>query len=245
MTTNRKRADVLLVERGHFESRARAQAAITAGLVTCDGEVVAKASQMLSENGAITAAQAHPYVSRGGVKLAAALDHFKVSPEGLDCLDCGASTGGFSDVLLRRGANSVIAVDTGRDQFHPTLRASPRVTLREGTDIRALERSELPHVPQLVTCDVSFISLTLVLPALSQLAAPEASLVLLVKPQFEVGRAALGKGGIVRDTDAITAALDRIAALVVASGWSILGVIQSPIDGGDGNAEFLLAAKRG
>jgi 23S rRNA (cytidine1920-2'-O)/16S rRNA (cytidine1409-2'-O)-methyltransferase len=207
---SRKRADMLLVERGLFESRARAQAAITARLVTCDGEVVAKASQLLPDIGQITAEKPHPYVSRGGVKLAGALEHFGLSPSGLACLDCGASTGGFSDVLLRRGAASVVAVDTGRAQFHASLRGNPRITLLEGTDIRALEPAALSHAPAFIVCDVSFISLTLVLPALSRLAAPAATMVLLIKPQFEVGRAAIGKGGIVKDQAAIGEALDRI-----------------------------------
>jgi 23S rRNA (cytidine1920-2'-O)/16S rRNA (cytidine1409-2'-O)-methyltransferase len=241
---SRKRADVLLVERGLFESRSRAQAAISAGLVICDGEMVAKASQLLPEVGVISAAQPHPYVSRGGVKLAAALDHFGLSPSGLACLDCGASTGGFSDVLLRRGAASVIAVDTGRAQFHASLRSDARITLLEGTDIRDLEPAALPFAPSFISCDVSFISLTLVLPALSHLAAPAATIVLLIKPQFEVGRASIGKGGIVKDQGAIGEALDRISAQVAGLGWTILGRIDSPIEGGDGNAEFLLAATR-
>ncbi len=240
----RKRADVLLVERGLFESRARAQAAIAAGLVAADGETVAKASQFLSEAALITAGQPHPFVSRGGLKLAAALDHFALSPLGLDCLDCGASTGGFSDVLLQRGARSVTAVDTGNGQLHASLRGDSRVTLMEGTDIRGLEASALPSPPTLIVCDVSFISLTLVLPALSRLAAPSAMLVVLIKPQFEVGRAAIGKGGIVRDAGAIAGAIARIEAAVADLGWRSLGRISSPIAGGDGNAEFLLAAER-
>lgn len=241
----RKRADVLLVERGLFDSRARAQAAIVAGLVSCDGGVVAKASQLLPEDGQVVASRPHPYVSRGGVKLAAALDHFGLSPEGLACLDCGASTGGFSDVLLRRGAASVTAVDTGRAQFHASLAGDARITLLEGTDIRTLDASMLPQAPAFIACDVSFISLTLVLPTLSRLAAPAASMVVLVKPQFEVGRAAIGKGGIVRDQAAIASALERIDACVIGLGWMILDRIDSPIAGGDGNAEFLLAAERG
>jgi 23S rRNA (cytidine1920-2'-O)/16S rRNA (cytidine1409-2'-O)-methyltransferase len=240
----RKRADLLLVERGLFDSRARAQAAITAGLVMADGEVVAKASQLLPEACQISATELHPYVSRGGVKLAAALDHFRLSPEGHACLDCGASTGGFSDVLLRRGAASVVAVDTGRAQFHVSLRDDARITLLEGTDIRGLAASALLCPPSFITCDVSFISLQLVLPALSRLAAPGATLVVLIKPQFEVGRGAIGKGGIVRDQAAITNVLERIRANVIDLGWTTLGCINSPIEGGDGNTEFLLAAER-
>lgn len=238
------RADLLLLVRGLFESRARAQAAIAAGLVTCDGEVVSKASQLLPESGLIDASEAHPYVSRGGLKLAGALDHFRLSPQGLACLDCGASTGGFSDVLLRRGAASVIAVDTGRSQLHARLRDDPRVTRLEGTDVRTLDAGALPSAPAFITCDVSFISLLLVLPALSRLAAPVATLVVLIKPQFEVGRAAIGKGGIVRDQGAIAGALERIEAGVRSLGWHVMGQMNSPIVGGDGNAEFLLAASR-
>ncbi len=241
---HRKRADLLLTERGLFASRARAQAAITAGLVTCDGDMVIKASQLLSEAGIITAGLPHPYVSRGGVKLAAALDHFGLCPKGLHGLDCGASTGGFTDVLLRRGAASVLAVDTGKEQFHASLRDDSRITLLEGTDIRTLDPELLPRRPSFIVCDVSFISLRLVLPTLTALAAPEATIILLIKPQFEVGRAAIGKGGIVKDQSAVTDALDRISDAMDALGWTRVGLIASPIAGGDGNAEFLLAAVR-
>ena len=240
----RKRADILLIGRGLFESRARAQAAIAAGLVICDGDVVAKASQLLPETGIITAGKPHPYVSRGGVKLAAALDHFSLSPQDLHCLDCGASTGGFTDVLLRRGASSVLAVDTGKDQFHASLRDDSRITLLEGTDIRTLDPRVLQRQPAFIVCDVSFISLRLVLPALTALGAAQATIVMLVKPQFEVGRAAIGKGGIVKDQAAISGALDRITAAMDALGWTRAGLTPSPIAGGDGNTEFLMAAKR-
>ncbi|MCU0884795.1 MAG: TlyA family RNA methyltransferase [Beijerinckiaceae bacterium] len=239
------RADMVLVARGVFESRARAQAAIAAGLVSADGIIVRKASESIAADAVIAASAPHPYVSRGGVKLAAALDHFGLSPAGLDSLDCGASTGGFSDVLLRRGAASVLAVDTGRGQFHPALAGDSRVTLLEGTDIRTLAEAGLARRPAFITCDVSFISLTLVLPALTRLAAPSASLVALAKPQFEVGRAAIGKGGIVRDMAAVADALARIEATLAGLGWQAMGRIDSPITGGDGNAEFLIAARRG
>lgn len=240
----RKRADMLLTGRGLFESRARAQAAIVAGLVICDGDVVLKASQLLPEAGVISAGKPHPYVSRGGVKLAAALDHFGLCPRNLHCLDCGASTGGFTDVLLRRGAASVVAVDTGKDQLHASLRDDSRITLLEGTDVRTLDPRLLLCPPSFIVCDVSFISLLLVLPALTKLAAPEASIVMLVKPQFEVGRAAIGKGGIVKDQAAITGALARITGAMDDLGWTRAGLTASPIAGGDGNTEFLLAAKR-
>lgn len=239
-----RRADVLLVDRGIFESRARARAAIEAGLVVADGVPVGKPAQMLRVDAVVTAQAPHPYVSRGGVKLAAALDAFVLSPEGLTCLDCGASTGGFSDVLLRRGAAHVMAVDTGREQLHPSLRADARITLLEGVDIRTLAGGLLVPQPSFIVCDVSFISLALVLPALTALSAPSGTLVALVKPQFEVGRQAIGKGGLVKDPAAADAALERIKAQAVALGWAILGVIPSPITGGDGNAEWLMACQR-
>jgi len=241
----RNRADMVLVARGLFESRTRAQAAIAAGLVSADGITVRKASETIAADAVIEASAPHPYVSRGGLKLAAALDHFGLSPAGLDCLDCGASTGGFSDVLLRRGAASVLAVDTGRAQFHADLVGDSRVTLLEGTDIRALDEAHLACRPAFITCDVSFISLALVLPALTRLAAPSAELVALIKPQFEVGRAAIGKGGIVRDASAVADALARIEAALAGLGWQARGLIDSPIAGGDGNAEFLIVAHRG
>lgn len=239
-----RRADILLVDRGIFESRARARAAIEAGLVVADGMPVGKPAQMLRVDAVVTAQAPHPYVSRGGVKLAAALDAFALSPEGLHCLDCGASTGGFSDVLLRRGAAHVMAVDTGRDQLHPSLRADARITLLEGVDIRTLAGGLLVPQPSFIVCDVSFISLALVLPALTAVSAPSGTLVALVKPQFEVGRQAIGKGGLVKDPAAADAALERIKAQAVALGWAIRGVMPSPITGGDGNAESLMACQR-
>lgn len=241
---SRQRADILLVERGFFDSRARARAAIEAGLVTADGETVLKPAQPIPRGALIVANPPHPYVSRGGVKLAAALDHFALSPSGLVCLDCGASTGGFTDVLLKRGAAYVTAVDTGRDQLHQSLRSHPRVTALEGTDIRKLEPSELAQPPAFLACDVSFISLALVLPALTRLAAAAATFVCLVKPQFEVGREGLGKGGIVRDGQAALSALARIEDQAEALGWRPIGRMPSPITGGDGNREFLMAARR-
>lgn len=241
----RRRADHMLVERGLFESRARAQAAIAAGLVTVAGKLVTRPSELIAPDAPIAADADHPYVSRGGVKLAAALDQFALDPSGLPCLDCGASTGGFTDVLLRRGAASVTAVDVGRGQLHRRLAADPRVASLEGVDIRTLDAKTIPAPPRLVVADVSFISLALVIPALSRLAAADAALVALVKPQFEVGRAAIGKGGIVKDQTAAAAALDRIAAAVAAAGWTLLGRMESPVAGGDGNREFLIGARRG
>jgi 23S rRNA (cytidine1920-2'-O)/16S rRNA (cytidine1409-2'-O)-methyltransferase len=237
--TPRLRADRLLVERGVFASRAKAQAAIAAGLVRANDVIVEKASDEIPVDAVLDAAAAHPWVSRGGVKLAAALDHFKFDPCGCVCLDVGASTGGFTDVLLQRGARRVYAVDVGRDQLHPSLRAKSAVVALEETDIRQLER--LPERPDLVTIDVSFVSLKNVLPAALALAAKPGELVALIKPQFEVGRRRLKKG-IVRDAQVHAAVCDDIAAFVAGLGWIVVDIIPSPILGGDGNREFLLGA---
>ena len=238
----RLRADRLLVERGLFESRASAQAAIAAGLVTADGGPVRRASDTLPVTARIEAEAPHPYVSRGGVKLAAALDAFAIDPAGLVCLDVGASTGGFTDVLLRRGARRVHAIDVGRGQLHPRLAADPRVDAREAVDVRRLD--PLPEAPALAVIDVSFISLKLVLPSVLALVAPACTVVALVKPQFEVGRAGLGRGGIVRDAALREAARDDLLAFMQSLDLAALGVIPSPIAGGDGNAEFLIGARR-
>ncbi len=238
-----QRADVALVAAGLFESRARAADAIAAGLVTLDGVIVARAATKIPLGAVLHATPAHPYVSRGGVKLAAGLDRFGFDPSGLRCLDVGSSTGGFTDVLLRRGAAHVTAVDVGRDQFHPALRGDPRVTLREGTDIRALAASDLDGPVDLVVCDASFVSVRVVLPPAFALAAPRAELLALIKPQFEAGRAALKKG-IVRDPAVHAAVCRDVSALVDTAGWDVVGVVPSPIAGGDGNREFLLGARR-
>jgi 23S rRNA (cytidine1920-2'-O)/16S rRNA (cytidine1409-2'-O)-methyltransferase len=239
--TSRKRADILLVERGLFESRAKAQAAIAAGQVSAGGLPVRKASDEVPLDAELRATPAHPYVSRGGVKLEAALDRFGFDPAARVCLDVGASTGGFTDVLLARGARKVFAVDVGRGQLHPRLRADARVVSMEATDIRALDPARLDPRPDFVTVDVSFISLKLVLPALDPLLARPAYLVALIKPQFEAGRAHLKKG-IVRDEAVQKAVCDGIAALAASLGWNVAGVIPSPIEGGEGNREFLLGA---
>ena len=237
----RQRADLLLLERGLFESRAKAQAAIAAGLVTANGVAVRKASEEFSVDADLRATPAHPYVSRGGVKLAAALDRFGFDPKGRVCLDVGASTGGFTQVLLERGAQRVYAVDVGRGQLHDGLRARPEIVSLEETDIRKLAPARLGERPNLIVMDVSFISLKLVLPAALALAESPAQLVVLIKPQFEAGRAALKKG-IVRDAAVHVAVCDDIAAFVASLGWRVAGIIPSPIAGGDGNAEFLLGA---
>jgi 23S rRNA (cytidine1920-2'-O)/16S rRNA (cytidine1409-2'-O)-methyltransferase len=235
------RIDRLLVERGLFESRAKAQAAIEAGLVIANERLVHKASEEIAMDASLRASAAHPYVSRGGVKLAAALDHFGFVPKGRICLDVGASTGGFTQVLLERGAASVYAVDVGRGQLHQSLRTSPKVMSLEETDIRKLSLPGEP--PDLIVVDVSFISLKLVLPTALALVKTPAQLLALIKPQFEAGRAQL-KRGIVRDPAVQTAVCDDISAFVASLGWRVIGIIPSPITGGDGNAEFLLGAAK-
>ena len=240
----RKRADMVLVERGFFTSRARAQEAIAAGLVTVNGAVVRKPSDAVADDAVITAVQPHPYVSRGGVKLAAALDTFNIDPKGCVCLDIGASTGGFTEVLLMRDAKHVYAVDVGHGQLHPKVANDPRVTNLEGTDARSLDTGLIPEPADLLVSDVSFISLKLVLPATVALLKPRAKLAVLVKPQFEAGRDHVKKG-IVRDEAVHRGVCDDISAFVASLGFTIDGIVLSPIEGGDGNREFLLGAHRG
>ena len=242
--TSRLRADRLLVERGLFASRAKAQAAIAAGLVTANDALVARASDEIPVDAILNAAPAYPWVSRGGVKLAAALDHFKFDPHGRVCLDVGASTGGFTDVLLKRGARRVYAVDVGRDQLHESLRRHSDVVSLEATDIRGLDHAKLAEAPQVIVVDVSFISLKLVLPAALGLASGPVSLVALIKPQFEAGRGGHLKKGIVRSAEVQARVCEDIAVFTRSLGLTIVGIIPSPIAGGDGNAEFLLGARR-
>ena len=243
MTRSRQRADRLLVERGLFDSRTKAQAAIEAGLVTADDVAVRKSSEEIYVDARLTASAVHPYVSRGGVKLAAALDHFGFDPNDRVCLDVGASTGGFTQVLVERGAKRVYAIDVGCGQLHDSLRSRPEVVSHEEADIRTFSPARLRATPNLVTVDVSFISLKLVLPAALRLVAHATQLVALIKPQFEAGPDAVKKG-IVRDSALQQTICDDIAAFVRSLGWRVLGVIPSPIMGGDGNAEFLLGAVR-
>jgi 23S rRNA (cytidine1920-2'-O)/16S rRNA (cytidine1409-2'-O)-methyltransferase len=240
----RKRADIVLVERGFFPSRARAQAAIAAGLVSVGGVALTKASEALADDAPIAAEPLHPYVSRGGVKLAAALDAFGLDAKDLVCLDVGASTGGFTDVLLKRGAAQVVAVDVGRGQLDPRLAADKRVRFLEGVDARALDPERLGERPAAIVVDVSFISQRLVLPDVLKLAAEQAWLVSLVKPQFEVGRADIVKGRV-RSEAALERACAAVGASIEAQGWKIIGVIPSPILGGGGAREFLIAARHG
>lgn len=238
-----QRADLALVERGLFPSRAKAQEAIAAGHVTINGQPLRKASEPVADNAKIEAVPLYPWVSRGGVKLAAALDDFGFDPSGAICLDLGASTGGFTEVLLSRGAARVIAVDVGHGQLHEKLRADPRIVSREGLDARRLAPADFPQPPNFITCDLSFISLKLVLPAIFGLAAHPAHLVCLVKPQFEVGPAFVIKG-LVKDITAQQRACQDVENLIHDAGWHIAGVIASPIAGGDGNREFLIGATR-
>ena len=239
-----KRVDVLLVERGLFESRARARAAIEAGLVTANDRQIVKPSEVLPADADLQAQPAHPYVSRGGVKLAGALEQYPIDIEGHVCLDVGASTGGFTEVLLANGAELVFAVDVGRNQLHRSLRDHPRIVSIERTDIRKFEGKRLPARPDVVVIDVSFISLKAVLPVALSLAAAPMQLLALIKPQFEV-KGAHGKGGIIRDTGVHQQVCDDIAAFAASLGCTDIRVFPSSIAGGDGNVEFFIGARRG
>jgi 23S rRNA (cytidine1920-2'-O)/16S rRNA (cytidine1409-2'-O)-methyltransferase len=242
-----KRLDMVLVERGLAPTRARARDAILRGHVTVAGEVAAKPAQTVEDGAEIAVDDpAAAYVSRAALKLIAGLDRFGFSPNGRVALDLGASTGGFTQVLLERGARTVFAVDVGHGQLDPKLDADPRVVSREGVNARDLTAADVGEAPGAIVADVSFISLRLVLPPALKLAAPGAWGVFLVKPQFEAGRDAIGKGGIVRDaTLGERTAADLATWLETEMGWRIAGVIMSPIEGGDGNREFLLGAERG
>ena len=242
--TGRQRADLVLVERGLFESRARAQAAIEAGLVVANGKPVLKPSEAIAPDAELRAEPAHPWVSRGGVKLADALERYPLDIEDRVCLDVGASTGGFTEVLLNHGASLVHAIDVGNGQLHPSLHDNPRILAQEKTDIRNLRGTRLSVRPEVVVIDVSFISLKQVLPVALDLAAARCSLLALIKPQFEAGRAALKKG-IVRDAAIHQAVCDDIAEAVAALGCTRIEVFPSCIAGGDGNAEFFIGARRG
>jgi len=242
--TSRKRADVLLVERGLFESRARARAAIDAGLVVADGKPVAKASETIASDAALTAQPAHPYVSRGGVKLAGALEQYPIDIEDHVCLDVGASTGGFTEVLLANGASLVFAIDVGRGQLHPSLHDHPRIVSMEETDIRDFEGRRLPARPDIVVIDVSFISLKAVLPVALSLAAAPMSLLALIKPQFEAQRKH-SKRGIIRNAMVHQEICDDITAFAASLGCTDIQVFPSSITGGDGNVEFFIGARRG
>jgi 23S rRNA (cytidine1920-2'-O)/16S rRNA (cytidine1409-2'-O)-methyltransferase len=244
MPPPRKRADIVLVERGLFESRARARAAIEAGLVVANGKPVAKPSETIAVDAELQAQPAHPFVSRGGVKLSGALEQYPIDIEGHVCLDVGASTGGFTEVLLAAGANLVFAIDVGREQLHPSLRGHPKIVSMEETDIRAFEGKRLPMRPDVVVIDVSFISLKAVLPVALSLAAAPMHLLALIKPQFEAPRKH-SKGGIIRDATVHRQVCDDIAAFAASLGCTGIEVFPSPIAGGDGNLEFFIGARRG
>lgn len=241
------RLDRWLVEAGLFDSRTRAQAAVKAGLVRIDGAVETRPSALKPDGASVTVeGDVHPYVSRGGVKLASALRTFEVDPAGKVCLDLGASTGGFTDVLLRAGAAKVYAVDVGRGQLHRSIAADPRVVSLEATHAKDLSAALIPDPIDVIVCDVSFISLRIALPPAMALAAPRARLVALIKPQFEVGRSRIGKRGIVRPgyANAYGVAEDIHQWIAAQTGWKPLGYTDSPIEGGDGNREFLIGAIR-
>jgi 23S rRNA (cytidine1920-2'-O)/16S rRNA (cytidine1409-2'-O)-methyltransferase len=244
MSSPRKRIDLLLVERGLFESRARARAAIEAGLVVANDKPVVKPSETIPADALLQAEPAHPYVSRGGVKLADALEQYRIDVEGHVCLDVGASTGGFTEVLLANGATMVFAIDVGHGQLHASLQGHPNIVSMEATDIRKYEGKRLPARPDIVVIDVSFISLKAVLPVALPLAAAPMHLLALIKPQFEaIGKH--GKGGIIRDAAVHNQVCDDIAAFAASLGCIDIKVFPSAIKGGDGNSEFFLGARRG
>jgi 23S rRNA (cytidine1920-2'-O)/16S rRNA (cytidine1409-2'-O)-methyltransferase len=233
----------LLVARGLAESRSRAQALIMAGKVFVGDRAVAKAGDLIAEDAELTLkGRDHPWVSRGGIKLEHGLSHFEFDVAGAVALDVGSSTGGFTDVLLSRGAAKVYAVDVGTNQLAWKLRQDPRVVVHEQSNARDLTREIIPDAPGIVVCDASFIALHKVLDAALDLAAPGARLVALVKPQFEAGREEVGKGGVVRDPEVHARVCDEAAAWVASKSWRVLGIERSPITGPEGNVEFLIGA---
>lgn len=246
MAAPRTRLDLLLVARGLAESRTRAEALVLAGRVRVKGVERPKPGTPLAPDAEISVeAPEHPWVSRGGVKLAAGLDAFGVDASGRTCLDVGASTGGFTDVLLSRGAARVYAIDVGHGQLHARLRSDARVVLREGVNARLLSRADVPEACSLLVADVAFISLRLILPAAVPLLSPGADAILLVKPQFESERGEVGRGGIVRDPEVRRRALERVLAAAGALGLDHRGTVESPITGADGNVELLAGFRLG
>ncbi|WP_426011606.1 TlyA family RNA methyltransferase [Caulobacter sp. DWR2-3-1b2] len=240
-----KRADILLVETGLFETRAKARAAIEAGLITADGHVVKKPAELLETSAKLDGRPPHPWVGRGALKLVHALDMWPIDVMGKVALDVGASTGGFTEVLLERGAEKVFACDVGRDQLNPRLANHGRVVDLSGVDARILDEGYLDETPGLVVSDVSFISVEKALPVALDLAAEGADLVCLIKPQFEAGFGRVGKNGMVRNPAIIAECIASVSAFVEAQGWTIKGVTVSPITGGDGQEEHLLWAVKG
>jgi 23S rRNA (cytidine1920-2'-O)/16S rRNA (cytidine1409-2'-O)-methyltransferase len=238
------RLDNLTLERGLATSRHRAQALIMAGKILVDGVKIEKPGKEVSPQANLSILEELPYVSRGGIKLCAALDHFRVDPSNLSFLDAGASTGGFTDCILQRGARRVIAVDVGYGQFDWKLRNDPRVSLLERTNIRFLELNSLPFPVDAAVADLSFISLTLIVPKLAEILPPGGWLLALVKPQFEVGPKDVSKGGVVKDMARIRAAIEKVKAAAVESAFQVLGEFESPIQGPKGNREFFLHLRR-
>ena len=242
MARTRTRLDLLLVSRGLAESRTKAEALVLSGRVKVRGVERPKPGTPVGDDAEVAVeGPEHPWVSRGGVKLAAGLDAFGIDPSGRTCLDVGSSTGGFTDVLLSRGAARVYAIDVGHGQLHARLRSDPRVVLREGVNARLLSRAEVPEPCALLVADVSFISLRLILPAAVPLLSPGADVLLLVKPQFESERGEVGRGGIVRDEAVRARAVERVVAAAEALGLVHAGTVPSPITGADGNVELLAA----
>jgi 23S rRNA (cytidine1920-2'-O)/16S rRNA (cytidine1409-2'-O)-methyltransferase len=238
--TMRRRLDLEMARRGLAPSREGAQRLIMAGRVRVNSQPALKADQSVDERSAIAlVGGSHEYASRGGVKLAAALDHFRIDPTGCLAMDVGASTGGFTDVLLRRGAAHVIAIDVGYGQIAERLRRDPRITVLDRTNIRLLDAASLPYAPQLVVIDVSFISLRLVLPPVLELSAPAVDIVALIKPQFEVGKGKIGKGGVVRDDGERQRAVNGILEYASGLGLEVERAVEAPIRGAAGNQEFL------
>jgi 23S rRNA (cytidine1920-2'-O)/16S rRNA (cytidine1409-2'-O)-methyltransferase len=240
------RVDQLLVLRGLVESRARAQALVLAGLVYSGETKIAKSGQPLAEDAPLELrGRDHPWVSRGGIKLAHAIDHFALDPAGVTAMDIGSSTGGFTDVLLSKGAVHVFAVDSGTNQLAWKLRQDPRVTVLEQTSARILTADHITAPCTWVVCDASFIALAKVLDVPLKLAATPCQLVALIKPQFEVGKAEVGKGGVVRDSTLHARVCDEVRGWIEGLGWQVQGIVESPITGPEGNVEFLIAAQRG
>lgn len=244
--TSKQRIDQLLVERGLAESRTRAQALVMAGLVYSGETKIAKPGQQMASDAPLEVrGRDHPWVSRGGIKLAHAIDHFGLDPAGAVAMDIGSSTGGFTDVLVQKGAEHVFAVDSGTNQLAWKLRQDPRVTVLEQTSARVLTPGQITRPCDWVVCDASFISLAKVLERPLELAAPHCRLVALIKPQFEVGRAEVGKGGVVRDPELHARVCGEVRQWLEGSGWQVEGIVESPITGPEGNVEFLISAVRG
>lgn len=240
------RADQALVDRGLVETRSKAQALVMAGKVFSGEQRIAKPGQQITEETALEVrGQDHPWVSRGGLKLAKGLEAFDIDPTGFVCIDVGSSTGGFTDVLLQNGASRVFAVDVGRGQLHWKLRTDDRVIVLEQTNARSLTEEQITEPADIVVCDASFIGLEKVLPAAMELTRKEACLIALIKPQFQVGRGEVGKGGVVRDPELHQRVCNDVRVWIDSlPGWQVLGIVESPITGPEGNREFLIGARK-